>query len=181
VLLKKPPDVLSLDTFPTFHGTQRFITAFTKALHLYLSWARPIQSTPIHRISERSILMLSTNLCIGIPSGLFLSGFPLHPHSHYMSHPSHRLHNSNYIWHRVQIMQLLIMQFSKTFPPFHHSLVQIYSSASCSQTPCLSSSHIVRDKVSYPYRTTGKIIVLCILIFMFFENRWGDRRFWTEW
>jgi hypothetical protein len=33
-----------------------------KALHLYLSWARPIQSTTFNPISKRSILMLSIHL-----------------------------------------------------------------------------------------------------------------------
>jgi hypothetical protein len=31
------------------------------------------------------------------------------------------------------------------------------------------------------YRTTGKIIVLYILIFTVFDSRREDRRFWTEW
>jgi hypothetical protein len=44
-LLERPPAVQPLGSFPAFYGTQRFITAFTRALHLYLSWARPIQST----------------------------------------------------------------------------------------------------------------------------------------
>jgi hypothetical protein len=39
-LLERP-----LDSFPAFHGTQRFSTEFTRALHLFLSLARPIQST----------------------------------------------------------------------------------------------------------------------------------------
>jgi hypothetical protein len=38
----------SLDSFPEFYGTWSYITAFTRALHLYLSWIRPIQSTPSH-------------------------------------------------------------------------------------------------------------------------------------
>jgi len=32
--------------FPTFYGTRRFITAFTSAHHLSLSWASLIQSIP---------------------------------------------------------------------------------------------------------------------------------------
>ena len=32
--------------FPTFYRTRRFITAFTSALHLYISWARSLQSMP---------------------------------------------------------------------------------------------------------------------------------------
>jgi hypothetical protein len=41
-----------------------------------LSWARSIQSIPSHPISLGSILILSTHLRLGLPSGLFTSGFP---------------------------------------------------------------------------------------------------------
>jgi hypothetical protein len=45
--------VKSLNSFPAFFGTQRFITACTRALHLSLSWARPIQSkSPTYRLSK---------------------------------------------------------------------------------------------------------------------------------
>jgi hypothetical protein len=47
----------------------------TTALHLSLSRARPIQSTPSHPVSPWSILMLPTHLHFGLPSGLFLFGF----------------------------------------------------------------------------------------------------------
>jgi hypothetical protein len=43
------------------------------------------------------------------------------------------------------------------------------------------SSFNVRDQVSHPYRTIGKIIVLYILIFKFFNSNLQYRRFWTEW
>src|SRR5215472_6555298 len=62
--------------FPAFHGTRRFITALTSVRHLSLSWASPIQSTCPHPTSWRSILILSTHLRLGLPSGLFPSGFP---------------------------------------------------------------------------------------------------------
>jgi hypothetical protein len=53
-------------------------------------------------------------------------------------------------------------------------LVQIFSSAPCSQTlsVCLCFPFNVGDQVLHPYWTTGKIIVLYILIFMFLDNRW---------
>jgi hypothetical protein len=47
---------------PALYGTRRFITVFTKALHLSLYTARPIQSTPYQPIPLRSILVLSSHL-----------------------------------------------------------------------------------------------------------------------
>jgi hypothetical protein len=38
--------------FPAFYGTQMFITAFTSARHLSLSWARSIQSMPSNPFLE---------------------------------------------------------------------------------------------------------------------------------
>ena len=76
VLLEKLTGLQLVKKFPTFHGTRRFITAFTSVRHLSLSWASPIQSTYPHPTSWRSILILSTHLRLGLPSGLLPSGFP---------------------------------------------------------------------------------------------------------
>jgi hypothetical protein len=46
--------------FPTVYGTRSFITVFTRARHLSLSWARWIQSSPTYYISLRSVLLLSS-------------------------------------------------------------------------------------------------------------------------
>jgi hypothetical protein len=46
-----------------------------------------------------------------------------------------------------------------------------------SNTVSLCSSLNVRGEVSHPYRTTGKIIVLYTLIFMFLDSRRDDKRF----
>ena len=62
--------------FPAFYGTRKFITVLTSARHLSLSWANPIQSPQPLPPSWRSILILSCHLGIGLPSGLFPSGFP---------------------------------------------------------------------------------------------------------
>jgi hypothetical protein len=65
-----------LKNFTAFYGTRRFITVFTRALYWPLSWARSIQSIPSYPISLRSILILFTHLRLGLPFGLFPSGFP---------------------------------------------------------------------------------------------------------
>jgi hypothetical protein len=76
VHLEKLTGLQLVNIFPAFYGTRRFVTALTSVRHLSLSWARPIKSTYPHPTSWRSILILSTHLCLGLPRGLFPSGFP---------------------------------------------------------------------------------------------------------
>ena len=76
VLLEKLTGLQLVKKFPAFHGTRRFITALTSVRHLSLSWASPIQSIYPRPTSWRSILIVSTHLRLGLPSGRFPSGFP---------------------------------------------------------------------------------------------------------
>ena len=95
VLLEKLTGLQLVKKFPAFHGTRKFITALTSVRQLSLSWDRPIQSICPHPTSWRSILILSIHLRLGLPGGLFPSGFPtktLH------TPPSHCTH-SNVICH----------------------------------------------------------------------------------
>jgi hypothetical protein len=67
------------------------------------------------------------------------------------------------------------MQFS----PFSCHLISLRSKYSPQHPvfkhPNLCSSLNVRDQVSHPYRTTGKIIIFHILIFKFFDSSREDK------
>ena len=58
-LLEKLTGFQLVKKFPVFYGTRRFITTFTCACYLSLSWASSIQSKLPHPSSWRSILILS--------------------------------------------------------------------------------------------------------------------------
>ena len=119
ILLEKLTGSKLVKKFPAFYGTRRFITTFTSARHLSLSWAISIQSVPPHPTSWISILILSSHLLLGLQSGLFPSGFPTKTlykpllHTLYMPCPSHssRFYHPNNIGWAVQIIKLLVCSF----------------------------------------------------------------------
>jgi len=76
VLLEKLTGLQLVKKFSAFHGNRRFITALTSVRRLSLSWSSPIRSIYPHPTSWRSVLILYTHLRLGLPSGLFPSGFP---------------------------------------------------------------------------------------------------------
>jgi len=98
---------------PTFYGTWRFITLFTRDCHLSLTSAGSIQSMPPpSHYFRRSILIVYANLCLSLQWSPLL-GFPHQNPAHnslllhmcYMSQSS----NSLCLIIRVQIIKLLIM------------------------------------------------------------------------
>ena len=75
VLLEKLTGSAAIQEIPRIFGTRRFLTVLISARHLSLSWANSIQSPQPPPTSWRSILILSSHLSLGLPSGLFPSGF----------------------------------------------------------------------------------------------------------
>ena len=75
VLLEKLTGSANSQEIPRIFGTRKFITVLTNARHLSLSWANSIQSPQPPPNFWRSILILSSHLRLGLPIGLFPSGF----------------------------------------------------------------------------------------------------------
>jgi hypothetical protein len=103
-------------------------------------------------------------------------------HSFYIPYPSHPpwLYHSNYTWRRVHNLWSLLCSSLQLYITSSLFIPNIFLGTLFSHTLSLCSFYNVRDQVSHPYRTTGKIIPLYILIFMFLDSRWEDKRFWTE-
>jgi hypothetical protein len=66
----------SLRSISAFYLTRSLTTAFTRGFHLYLSWARPIQSKISDPIPKRPTLILLIHVRFGPLSGQFPPGFP---------------------------------------------------------------------------------------------------------
>ena len=115
VLLEKLTGLQLVKKFPAFYGTRRFITALTNVRHLSLSWASPIQSTYPHPTSWRSILILSTHLRLGLPSGLFPSGFPTKTLYALLSSPIRATWPAHFIL-KILVPQTLLSQHTSILP-----------------------------------------------------------------
>jgi len=118
VLLEKLRGFKVVKKFPAFYETRMFITAFTSARHLSLSWTSSIQSIIQNPTSWRSILILFPiyawiSQVVSFPQFPHQnpeSASPLH-HMDYMPRPSHSFlfYDQNNIGWGIQIIKLFIM------------------------------------------------------------------------
>jgi hypothetical protein len=129
--------------------------------------SEPIPPNPIFL---RFIFILSTDIHVCLPRCLFLLTFALVTYANaafllscYMTCPSHLS------W----LMKLLILHSFPTSCPFFHLQSNILLSTLFWSTFSLWSSLHFRDRDSHPYRTTGKRIVLCILVPSFLDSKRG--------
>jgi len=152
-----------------------------------LSWASSVQSIPPHPTSWRCILKSSYHLRLGLPSGLFPSGFPTKTLYTPLFSPISATCPVHLVLLDFITRTILGEQYSSlssSLCSFLHSPFYLdplrpkYSP----QHPILKRSSLnMSDQVSHPYKTTGKIIVLYILIFKFLDIVLEDKRFCTEW
>jgi hypothetical protein len=84
------------------------------------------------------------------------------------------------LWLKISVDEYIL--WCSSLCNFLHSPVtsSIFSEP-CSQTRSVYALPSVRDQVSYPYKTTGRIMVLYILTFIFLDSRQDDKTLWTEW
>jgi hypothetical protein len=112
--IRKFDSHLAGQEIPFCNGTRKFITVFTRTRHWILSWATWIQSTLSQHISPRSVLISSSNSCLGLRCGLLPYDIQkkifyeillstLHVLPILFSLPNH----PNSIWRRLPIMKLL--------------------------------------------------------------------------
>jgi hypothetical protein len=164
-LLERP-----LNSFPAFHGTRRF-TEFTRALHLVpvLSRTNPVHITPSHLSKIHPTYYPPTYVLVFLVV-FFPCGFSTTNLCTFLFSPVRATCLALLILLYLIILIILRRGYksrSSSLSNILHSPVtsslfgpNILLRTLFSNTLSLCSYLSVRDQVSHPYRTTGKIIVL---------------------
>jgi hypothetical protein len=150
-----------------------FIIVFTRACHLSLSWATWNQFTLSHHIFFKfhfSVILLSVprfskwSLLSGLSDQSFIYIYILlNSHAFYMPCPSHPFEFITQIIFG-EVYQLRKSSLCSLLQPHPISFLldPILPSTLFSNTLNLFPSLSMRDQISHPYKTTGKIVALYI-------------------
>jgi len=116
----------------------------------------PAQSCHHFHILFHWYILLSSHQCLGLPSSLFTPGFRLK--FTFVNPPIHATCPAHLILLNLITYKSRNSSFCSLQPRATSCYVQICYSASLSQTPsiCVFSLN-VREQVSHPYKTAGKI------------------------
>ena len=144
-----------------------------------LSHINPVHAS--YPISWRSILIWSSRPCLSLPCGLFPSVFPTKTLYAPLLTPILAMCPTHLIFLNLITQTIFDEQYrplSSSMCSFLHSPVTSYLlgpnillSSLYSNTLSLCSSLSVSHQVSHPNKTTSKIIVLCILLFIFLDSK----------
>jgi hypothetical protein len=153
---------------------------------LFLSWARRIQATPCHPISQGYILTLPSHLRLGLLTGLFPSCFPTKILYAFLTSPM----RATFIAHLILLDLITIIIFGQAYKICNSSLCSFLQhpstssllssntlySARFSITLSLHVSLSMREQVAHQYKTTRKSMILNDYI-SFLESRREDEGF----
>jgi len=135
--------------------------------------------------------MLSSHLRLGLPIGLFPSDFPTKTLYVPLLFPLHTTCPTHLILLDFITWIIFVEQYRskgsslRSLPPSSVSSSLLCSNLFLStlflNTLSLCLSFNVSDQDAHPYKTTGKTVVLYILIFTYLHSKLEDKRFCTEW
>ena len=105
------------------------------------------------------------------------------PHIYHKSRPSILLYLITRIVFVAEQTSLSSSLCGILHSPVTFSLLDpnILLSTQFSDTLSLRSSLNMTDQDSHPYKTTGNVTVMCILISVFLDSKLEDKRSWTKW
>ena len=150
------------------------------------------QPNPVHIHTSHLleiVLILSAHLRLRLPSVLLPSGFPTKNLYTPLSLPIRATCPSHLVlldFITRTIMGEEYKSLSSSLCNFFHSPVTLSHPRSkySPQHPVLKHpqlSFLLQFQVQHPYKTTGKITVLYILIFKFLDSNLEDKKLCTEW
>ena len=147
------------------------ITTFTSASHLSMLWAKSVQS-------------MSPSPFLEGPFCIILLPMPQSSHYIHAACPAHLLLDLiTWLIFSVEYVSLSSLLYSLFNDPVTLSLLgpNVLLSTLFTNTLNLHTILIFNDQVSHPYKTTGKFIILYIVIFIFLASKLDNKRFCTKW